>query len=299
MPPLAPPRPRVLLVIDVYGWAYHALARGIVSCLSNAFDFTIATTREAASLPSDAYDLVHMFDWKSTFPHPSPLRQPVLKCIFDLTEWDALAYLPADVYCRYAMNVDAIAAPTMHAMQKLRSSPVPVFLIPEGVDTHTFVLGPERTGPIVAGWAGNPSRAWKRFAWTWQACEDLCPLQIADGTLSEADMVRFYQSIDVIICSSQNGEGAPRPVLEAMASGCFPVSFPVGAVPEVVTSGVNGLIVEEQSISTLRSAIRWCCDHSETVRALRALNAEVMHAKRDWSVIAPALAAAYRRLLPS
>ncbi|MDD5026614.1 MAG: glycosyltransferase family 4 protein [Candidatus Peribacteraceae bacterium] len=290
-------RPRVLLVIDVYGWAYHTLARGIVSCLKDAFDFTIVTLQEAASLPSDTYDLVHMFDWKSTFLHHSPLRRPVLKCIFDLTDWDALPYLPPDIYCRYAMNVDAIAVPTMHAMQKLRASPVPVFLIPEGVDTHIFFPGLQRSGPIIAGWAGNPSRAWKRFAWAWQACEDLCPLQIADGTLDEVDMVRFYQSIDIIICSSQNGEGAPRPVLEAMACGCFPVSFPVGAVPEIVTSGVNGLLVEEQSISALRSAIRWCCDHPETVRSLRPFNAEVMRAKRDWSVIAPPLAALYRRLL--
>ena len=56
-------------------------------------------------------------------------------------------------------------------------------------------------------------------------------------------MARFYNSIDVI-CVASTAEGDPLPLVEGMACGCFPVCVDVGIVPELVQSGVNGLIVD-------------------------------------------------------
>lgn len=50
-------------------------------------------------------------------------------------------------------------------------------------------------------------------------------------------------------------EGLPYALLEAMSYGVVPIVTPVGAIPEVVTNLVNGLIVAPHSSSEIKNAI--------------------------------------------
>ncbi len=45
-------------------------------------------------------------------------------------------------------------------------------------------------------------------------------------------------------------------VLEAMANGVVPVTAPVGAIPEVVTDGVNGVLVRPGDPGQLAAALQ-------------------------------------------
>jgi L-malate glycosyltransferase len=58
-----------------------------------------------------------------------------------------------------------------------------------------------------------------------------------------ADPRPYYQSLNVYMNTSQS-EGLPLSVLEAMASGIPVVAAAVGGIPEIVTHGVQGLLVD-------------------------------------------------------
>ncbi len=78
------------------------------------------------------------------------------------------------------------------------------------------------------------------------------------GWVGPADRDRLLAESAILVLPSYS-EGLPMAVLEAMANGVVPVTTAVGAIPEVVTDGVSGLLVKpgepEQLAAALRSLI--------------------------------------------
>jgi glycosyltransferase involved in cell wall biosynthesis len=78
------------------------------------------------------------------------------------------------------------------------------------------------------------------------------------GWVGPAHRDRLLAEWAILVLPSYS-EGLPMAVLEAMANGAVPVTTAVGAIPEVVTDGVSGLLVKpgepEQLASALRSLI--------------------------------------------
>jgi len=289
-------QPRILLIIDIKGWAFHKIALGIQSQLSKTFDFDITTLCNKQT-NCHSYDLIHTLGLKTNIPNGIKKKVPVIKSIFNLVDWNGIDILPENVYTKLASDATALTVPIIKFFHQTRNAPMPVFLWPEGVDTKIFKAGAKRTGALKVGWAGNPAKAYKRFSWAHQACKAIGTLHVADGTLSEKEIVHFYQNIDVILCTAMQGEGCPRTILEAMSCGCFPVAFPVGVLPEVVHSGINGILVKEENIEALSEQLRWCNENVETIRGKRHLNIELMQEKRDWSCIATCTEQIYRKVL--
>lgn len=288
-----PYRPRVLLLVDKRGWALHDIALAIETHLSGVFSFDIQCSAERPLIDESRYDLIHvLYDYENyhlPFLHG---RTRVIKSVFS-HYWQTWDLSPREFYDRHLSEAHAITVPSTKLHCALRDLPVPITLFPEGVDTDLFLPMRRRSrGPLVIGWAGDPTRGIKRLDWLKEACDGVATLRLAVD-VPKNRMPDFYNSVDVVACSSL-AEGCPRPILEGMACGCFPVSFDVGVVSELVQTGINGIVVHDESIDGLRSALQWCVEHIDDVRSTSILNAERVRADRQWKNTAQHLGSLYR-----
>lgn len=75
------------------------------------------------------------------------------------------------------------------------------------------------------------------------------------GWIMADDKNRLLAQCDVLMLPSFN-EGLPISILEAFSYGKAVITSPVGGIPEIVTDGVNGTLVEPGNVSQIESAMR-------------------------------------------
>jgi glycosyltransferase involved in cell wall biosynthesis len=69
-----------------------------------------------------------------------------------------------------------------------------------------------------------------------------------------ADMLELYPALDVFALSSRR-EAFPNVVLEAMATDVPVVATAVAGVPDIIESGVNGILVKPDSVDEMSAAL--------------------------------------------
>src|SRR5205085_1754865 len=69
-----------------------------------------------------------------------------------------------------------------------------------------------------------------------------------------AHKAQLLSQADVFLLPSY-AEGLPYSLLEAMAAGVVPVVTPVGAIPDVVTEGEHGLLVQPRDAQAIAVAL--------------------------------------------
>jgi glycosyltransferase involved in cell wall biosynthesis len=95
---------------------------------------------------------------------------------------------------------------------------------------------------------------------------DLDEAERAIASMGLADRVRIHGWIEpdrrdellaraAVFVLPSHAEGLPMSLLEAMAAGCPVVASAVGGIPDVVTHGVNGLLVEPGDTQALADAV--------------------------------------------
>jgi glycosyltransferase involved in cell wall biosynthesis len=72
--------------------------------------------------------------------------------------------------------------------------------------------------------------------------------------MSHDETTRFVATCDALVCCSRDETG-PLVVLEAMALGVPVVSTRVGAMPEIISDGENGLLVDTEDPAALAAAL--------------------------------------------
>ena len=70
-----------------------------------------------------------------------------------------------------------------------------------------------------------------------------------------ADKEATFARADFFVCPSHH-EGLPLTIIEAMASGLPIVGTNVGGIPDLVTHGLNGLLVEREQPGQLAESLR-------------------------------------------
>lgn len=92
------------------------------------------------------------------------------------------------------------------------------------------------------------------------------------GRLDDDEIVARYRAADVVAVPSRSGEGFGLVIAEAMACGTPVVVTDAGAPPELVTDGVDGLIVPAGDPLALGRALRRIID-DDPLRAMLTLGA--------------------------
>lgn len=82
-----------------------------------------------------------------------------------------------------------------------------------------------------------------------------------------------------IVCLTSHTEGTPNVVLEAMAAGRPVVATRVGGVPELITDGVNGLLVEPGDAEGLARAIVRLLDDPDLAQRLASAGQQMVEQK--------------------
>jgi glycosyltransferase involved in cell wall biosynthesis len=77
------------------------------------------------------------------------------------------------------------------------------------------------------------------------------------GSLGEAEVLELLKTADAFVLSSTGiGEASPVAVMEAMAAGVPAVCSVIGGTPEMISDGVDGMLVAQEDVDGLASAIR-------------------------------------------
>jgi glycosyltransferase involved in cell wall biosynthesis len=114
-------------------------------------------------------------------------------------------------------------------------------------------------------------------------------------TGSRDDVFELLPAFDVFVLSSRF-EGLPIALLEAMASGVAPVATRVGGIPEVITDGVDGLLVEPGDAGALATSCTKLLADDGTRRSIAGA-ARTRAADFDLSGAVTTIEAVYRRAL--
>jgi len=116
------------------------------------------------------------------------------------------------------------------------------------------------------------------------------------GTLSGAVKRAALRNADALVLPSHQ-EGLPYVLLEAMAAGNAVITTPVGAIPDVVTDGVHGLIVEPRDRAAIGRAILTLRDNRQLLERLSAASRAHARAHYDVARLERELADTYRALI--
>lgn len=289
--------PRVWLLAYDERWTYGFNARAVARELADRYEIRVASQGVFGSvLRGWQPDLFVDFWWMGRGWKSLP-GVPMIKQVSS-HRWaqDRYGALDAATVARlYLRRASAVIVPSQRLCAELEAPlaayGIPVYVTRKGFDPQQFCDQGRRRGPLAVGWAGHGKAPDKRLDIIRAAWPDV---RVADHCLTQSEMSDFYNDVDVLTIAS-DAEGDPRPLIEGMACGCFPVTVDVGVVPELVIAGdeplvssIGGVTVYPRGIVVDRNpeafsrALAWCEAHLDVVRAAGRRNAELMLAERTW-----------------
>jgi hypothetical protein len=283
--------PRIWLVPYLRGWSYDLTAQALTRHLSDRFEFSIAYQGRLHRV-NGKHDtaLIVDFWWKGALHRRFGRR--VVKQVSS-HRWVQNRYgslTVRDLIDGHLKRCGRVLVPSVRLRDELAE--VSPTVCPKGFHPETFGDYGQRRGGLAVGWAGAAEASDKNVAMLVEACPEI---RLADRCLTQDEMPDFYNGIDVITVAS-DAEGDPRPLIEGMACGAFPVVTNVGIVPELVRHGDNGLIVE-RSAKAFAEAFAWCRANLDHVREAGRRNAIEMLHTRTWAKVAPAWGDAFQQAI--
>ncbi len=117
------------------------------------------------------------------------------------------------------------------------------------------------------------------------------------SAMPQADLADLYRAIDVTVLPSL-AEPQGMVMIESMAAGCVTISARVGGIPETITDGATGLLLDDpRDTDALYEKAAYVLEHLAEFAPLRSAARAYAVANLDWSVSAARLEALYRSIL--
>lgn len=91
------------------------------------------------------------------------------------------------------------------------------------------------------------------------------------GWIGHEEKLDWFKKVDTILLPSYN-EGLPMAILEAMAAGKIIISSRVGGIPDLVTEGENGFLIDPGDVKKLEEHILFVSTHPEVASKLAQNN---------------------------
>jgi colanic acid/amylovoran biosynthesis glycosyltransferase len=139
----------------------------------------------------------------------------------------------------------------LHAVQMLRNA---------GIETRYRIFG---TGPCEAELVRKAAQLEIESAVTFE------------GAVSSSCVIEALNDADILVAPSITGpdgeqEGLPNSLKEAMAVGVIAIGTTTGGIPELISDGVSGFLVEEKDAAALAACISSTIDGGENLNQIVA-----------------------------
>jgi glycosyltransferase involved in cell wall biosynthesis len=102
------------------------------------------------------------------------------------------------------------------------------------------------------------------------------------GPIFHEEKLEFWNNIDIFVFPTYHNEGLPYTVLESLASGTPQITTRVGGIADVITDGVQGLLIEPHSSVLAANAIKELLDDGERFHNMSV--AAIKRAHENYSV---------------
>jgi len=292
-PPAPRKRPKIVMMPDVPDWAFGRIVAQVRKGLP---DFNLETRYVGQNGRAAADEHAVLFYYHDHHRVGNPKQSAV--CLYDFFSWhpeDLEEILPK---FGAILVVNKTLRKIVENLESVKVAKVPVFDIPDGVDTSFFTPAKRipRGDKLRAGWAGNLNWGgdWGKgdlkgvglLEAVRERTADFVEWTIVDRTKNPVlfkNMPDIYRRLDVITCFSQQ-EGTPNPVLEGLAAGCLAVTPSVGLVPELVADGAVATVVE-RDVDAFVVALREAHESPDLLDRARKTNPDVMRRNWDWKVV--------------
>ena len=115
------------------------------------------------------------------------------------------------------------------------------------------------------------------------------------GWVSGEQKEQLLKAASIYVLPSYN-EGLPMSILEAMAAGLPIVSTPIGGIPEAITDGFEGRLVEPGDVDGLAAALRELLGNADLRQRMGAAARTKVENTFSADIIIPQVEAIYREL---
>jgi len=254
-------KPKVLLIVDVKGWAWWLKGEFLQKYLSDEFDIDLMCTvgkgcNSSMTLPKKQYDLYFSFGYSYI---DMLWKVPRNKKATGVT-----AHRPQNVIFPKMKLAGHLHANSRLLQRELIKMGFPkVHYIPNGVDEKLFRLVkpiPLNRKQIICGHVGKESVHKGQKQYIYPAIKKAGAKKVTNiatykDKIPHTEMYKIYQEMDVFIIASFE-DGTPNPGLEAAACGRPIISNRIGNMPELIKDGVNGFLVKRE-IGDYVEKIKW------------------------------------------
>jgi glycosyltransferase involved in cell wall biosynthesis len=289
---------KVLLVVDVVGWAWYLKAKELQKHLP--YDVEIKCLKDFSNKDFANFDSIHSFGWYCGGRHnrmTSAISSHNYKLLHAGTSRKALPGF-AGLSC---------VSSELYELAKKEKLNKNLYLCCNGVDEEKFYPDYNKNDKFVVGWVGQKtSGTLSRKPYDIKGYEHIL-LPVMErlklqknieflvhpnnhkNAIPHSKMPKVYHKMDALISTSFL-EGTPGSVFEAAASGLPVISTSVGCVPELITTGENGIIVPryknkndaKRVVNIFAKKILFLSKYRDIARAMGEKNREEIEKNWTW-----------------